>query len=108
MGFVEHYNNLLYKRYDWQGWYQRMVNIHNRNVSIRCRIDDLKRLDGNGLPFTDMQTERRLRILAADRVGMGVVKLDSDKYEDQSDNITHGTGKLLELLADARKAQLGL
>lgn len=39
---------------------------------------------------------------------MGVVKLDSDKYEDQSDNITHGTGKLLELLADARKAQLGL
>ncbi|ORC91646.1 uncharacterized protein TM35_000052420 [Trypanosoma theileri] len=107
VGFVEQYDNLQYKRYDWQGWYQRMVDIHNRNVSLRCRINDLKRLDANGKPFVDMQTERRLRILAQERVGMGVLKLDSDKYEDQSDNMTYGTVKLSELLADARKAQLG-
>ncbi|CAD2215559.1 hypothetical protein AGDE_13155 [Angomonas deanei] len=50
-GFVEQYDNLQYKRYDWQGWYQRMVDIHNRNVSIRCRIDDLKRLDSDGNPL---------------------------------------------------------
>ena len=107
MGMVEQYDNLQYKRYDWQGWYQRMVDVHNRNVSIRCRIDDLKRLDAYGNPFVDLQTERRLRILADDRVGMGVLKLDSDKYEDQSDNITYGSTKMSELLADARKAQLG-
>lgn len=107
VGFVEQYDNLQYKRYDWQGWYQRMTDVHNRNVSIRCRIDDLKRLDGHGNPFVDLQTERRLRILAGDRVGMGVVKLDSDKFEDQSDNITYGTGKLSEVLAESRKAQLG-
>ncbi|KPI88015.1 hypothetical protein ABL78_2891 [Leptomonas seymouri] len=107
MGMVEQYDNLQYKRYDWQGWYQRMVDVHNRNVSIRCRIDDLKRLDAYGNPFVELQTERRLRILADDRVGMGVLKLDSDKYEDQSDNITYGSKKVSELLADARKAQLG-
>ncbi|CAD2215558.1 hypothetical protein AGDE_13156 [Angomonas deanei] len=38
---------------------------------------------------------------------MGVLKLDSDKYEDQEDNITSGVHKLSELLADSRKAQLG-
>lgn len=107
MGMVEQYDNLQYKRYDWQGWYQRMVDVHNRNVSIRCRIDDLKRLDAYGNPFVELQTERRLRILADDRVGMGVLKLDSDKYEDQSDNVTFGSTKLSELLADSRKAQLG-
>ncbi|RNF05668.1 uncharacterized protein Tco025E_07747 [Trypanosoma conorhini] len=107
VGFVEHYNNLQHKRYDWQGWYQRMVDVHNRNVSLRCRIHDLKRLDGNGAPFVDMQTERRLRILAEGRVGMGVLMLDSDKYEDQKDNMTFGSLKLSELLSDARKAQLG-
>ncbi|KAH9593020.1 hypothetical protein LSM04_004693 [Trypanosoma melophagium] len=107
VGFVEQYDNLQYKRYDWQGWYQRMVDIHNRNVSLRCRINDLKRLDANGKPFVDVQTERRLRILAQERVGMGVLKLDSDKYEDHLDNMTYGTVKLSELLADARKAQLG-
>lgn len=107
VGVVEQYDNLQYKRYDWQGWYQRMVDIHNRNVSIRCRIDDLKRLDGYGNPFVDLQSERRLRILSGDRVGMGVLKLDSDKYEDQTDNYTFGATKLSELLADARKAQLG-
>ncbi|KEG07325.1 hypothetical protein DQ04_10171010 [Trypanosoma grayi] len=107
VGFVEQYDNLQYKRYDWQGWYQRMVDVHNRNVSLRCRIDDLKRIDGNGVPFVDMQTERRLRILAQEHVGMGVLKLDSDKYEDQADNMTFGAVKLSELLADARKAQLG-
>ncbi|KAG5501412.1 hypothetical protein JKF63_03225 [Porcisia hertigi] len=107
MGMVEQYDNLQYKRYDWQGWYQRMVDIHNRNVSVKCRLDDLKRLDACGNPFVELQAERRLRILADDRVGMGVLKLDSDKYEDQSDNITHGSIKLSELLADARKAHLG-
>lgn len=107
VGFVEHYDNLQYKRYDWQGWYQRMVDVHNRNVSLRCRINDLKRLDANGMPFVDMQTERRLRILAQERVGMGVLMLDADKYEDQSDNMTFGAVKLSELLSDARKAQLG-
>ncbi|KAG8348151.1 hypothetical protein ERJ75_000209400 [Trypanosoma vivax] len=107
VGFVEQYDNLQYKRYDWQGWYQRMVDVHNRNVSLRCRISDLRRLDAKGEPFVDMQTERRLRILAQDRVGMGVLKLDADKYEDQSDNLTFGTTKLSELLADARKARLG-
>ncbi|KPA73465.1 mitochondrial edited mRNA stability factor 1 subunit [Leptomonas pyrrhocoris] len=107
MGVVEQYDNLQYKRYDWQGWYQRMVDVHNRNVSIRCRLDELKRLDAYGNPFVELQTERRLRILAGDRVGMGVLKLDSDKYEDQSDNITYGSTKVSELLADARKAQLG-
>ncbi|AYU79942.1 Mitochondrial SSU ribosomal protein, putative [Leishmania donovani] len=107
MGMVEQYDNLQYKRYDWQGWYQRMVDVHNRNVSIKCRLDDLKRLDAYGNPFVEMQTERRLRILADHRVGMGVLKLDSDKYEDQHDNITYGSTKLSELLADARKAQLG-
>lgn len=107
VGFVEQYDNLQYKRYDWQGWYQRMVDVHNRNVSLRCRIGDLKRLDSYGNPFVDLQTERRLRILADHRVGMGVVKLDSDKYEDQPDNITFGLTKLSELIADARKAQLG-
>ncbi|KAG5499210.1 hypothetical protein JIQ42_04023 [Leishmania sp. Namibia] len=107
MGMVEQYDNLQYKRYDWQGWYQRMVDVHNRNVSIKCRLDDLKRLDGYGNPFLEMQAERRLRILADDRVGMGVLKLDSDRYEDQSDNVTYGSTKLSELLADARKAQLG-
>ncbi|CAM45351.1 conserved hypothetical protein [Leishmania braziliensis MHOM/BR/75/M2904] len=107
MGMVEQYDNLQYKRYDWQGWYQRMVDIHNRNVSIKCRLDDLKRLDAYGNPFVEMQVERRLRILADHRVGMGVLKLDSDKYEDQSDNVTYGSAKLSELLADARKAQLG-
>jgi hypothetical protein len=107
MGMVEQYDNLQYKRYDWQGWYQRMVDVHNRNVSIRCRIDDLKRLDACGSPFVELQTERRLRILADDRVGMGVLKLDSDKYEDQEDNITYGSTKISELLAEARKAQLG-
>ncbi|GET89708.1 hypothetical protein, conserved [Leishmania tarentolae] len=107
MGMVEQYDNLQYKRYDWQGWYQRMVDVHNRNVSIKCRLDDLKRLDAYGNPFVDMQAERRLRIVADHRVGMGVLKLDSDKYEDQMDNITYGSTKLSELLADARKAQLG-
>uniref|UniRef100_UPI003B642BE9 mS35 n=1 Tax=Trypanosoma brucei TaxID=5691 RepID=UPI003B642BE9 len=107
LGFVEQYDNLQYKRYDWQGWYQRMLDVHNRNVSLRCRICDLQRLDGNGVQFVDMQTERRLRILAQHRVGMGVLKLDADKYEDQADNVTFGTTKLSELLADARKAQLG-
>lgn len=107
MGIVEQFDNLQYKRYDWQGWYQRMVDVHNRNVSIRCRIDDLKRLDGCGAPFVDLQTERRLRILSQERVGMGVIKLDSDKYEDQQDNVTYGSGKLSEIIADARKAQLG-
>lgn len=106
-GMVEQYDNLQYKQYDWQGWYQRMVDIHNRNVSIRCRIGDLKRLDSNGNPFVDFQTERRLRIVSGDRVGMGVVKLDSDKYEDQEDNIIFGSTKLSELLAESRKAQLG-
>lgn len=106
-GMVEQYDNLQYKRYDWQGWYQRMVDIHNRNVSIRCRLDDLKRLDTNGNPFIDLQAERRLRILCGNRVGMSVLKLDSDKYEDQKDNITFGTTKLSEILADSRKAQLG-
>ncbi|PBJ79186.1 Mitochondrial SSU ribosomal protein [Trypanosoma cruzi cruzi] len=107
VGFVEHYNNLEYKRYDWQGWYQRMVDVHNRNISLRCRVSDLKRLDSNGVPFVDMQTERRLLILAEGRVGMGVLMLDSDKYEDQKDNMTFGSIKLSELLSDARKAQLG-
>lgn len=108
VGHVEQYDNLQYKRYDWQGWYQRMVDVHNRNVSIRCRIDDMKRLDSYGNPFVDMQTERRLRIISDNRVGMGVLKLDSDKFEDQSDNMTHGTNKLSEIIADSRKAQLGL
>lgn len=107
-GMVEQYDNLQYKRYDWQGWYQRMVDIHNRNVSIRCRLDDLKRLDVNGMPFVDLQTERRLRIICGNRVGMSILKLDSDKYEDQDDNITYGTTKLSEILAESRKAQLGL
>lgn len=107
-GIVEQFDNLLYKRYDWQGWYQRMVDIHNRNVSLRCRLDDLKKLDAYGNPFVDLQTERRLRILCGDRVGMSVLKLDSDKYEDQSDNITYGVTKLSEILADSRKAQLGM
>ncbi|EPY23779.1 hypothetical protein STCU_07462 [Strigomonas culicis] len=107
LGFMEQYDNLQYKRYDWQGWYQRMVDVHNRNVSIRCRLDDLKRLDSTGAPFVDLQTERRLRIISGDRVGMGVLKLDSDKYEDQKDNITHGTTKLSEIFAESRKAQLG-
>ncbi|CCW61002.1 unnamed protein product [Phytomonas sp. EM1] len=107
MGIVEQYDNLQYKRYDWQGWYQRMVDVHNRNVSIRCRIDHLRRLDNYGAPLVDLQTERRLRIICGDRVGMGVLKLDSNKYEDQADNITHGTIKLSEILAESRKAQLG-
>lgn len=107
-GIVEQFDNLLYKRYDWQGWYQRMVDMHNRNVSLRCRLDDLKRLDAYGNPFVDLQTERRLRILCGERVGMGVLKLDSDKYEDQGDNITYGVTKLSEILADSRKAQLGM
>ncbi|KAG5475292.1 hypothetical protein LSCM1_03405 [Leishmania martiniquensis] len=107
MGMVEQYDNLQYKRYDWQGWYQRMVDVHNRNVSLKCRLDDLKRLDAYGNPFLEMQAERRLRIIADDRVGMGVLKLDSDKFEDQSDNVTYGSTKLSEVLADARKAQLG-
>lgn len=106
-GMVEQFDNLLYKRYDWQGWYQRMVDIHNRNVSIRCQLGDLKQLDANGNPFVDLQTERRLRILCGERVGMGVLKLDSDKYEDQEDNITFGTTKLSEIFAESKKAQLG-
>lgn len=107
-GIVEQFDNLLYKRYDWQGWYQRMVDIHNRNVSLRCRLDDLRKLDAYGNPFVDLQTERRLRILCGERVGMSVLKLDSDKYEDQKDNITYGVTKLSEILAESRKAQLGM
>lgn len=107
VGQVERYDNLLHKRYDWQGWYQRMTDVHNRNVSIRCKLHELRTLDANGQPFLDMQGERRLRIVAQDRVGMGILKLDSDKYEDQPDNFTHGSMRLSQLFADARKALLG-
>jgi hypothetical protein len=76
-------------------------------VSIRARVSDLRRLDNEGRPFVDMQTERRLRIVAESRVGAGMVKLDTDRFEDRSDNLDFGTGKLQELLSEAKKAQLG-
>ena len=107
IGQVEIYDNLLHKRFDWQGWYQRMVDIHNRNISVKCRIDDLKQLDNEGQPFVDLQSERRLRVVAAERVGRGILKLDSDRFEDQHDNLDFGLGKLSEVLADARKTTLG-
>lgn len=107
VGQTEKYDNLLHKRYDWQGWFQRMVDIHNRNISMRCKLHELRTLDHQGRPFFDMQSERRLRIVAKERVGMGIIKLDSDKFEDQSDNLVHGSTKLSQLLADARKTHLG-
>jgi hypothetical protein len=107
VGQVEKYDNLMFKRYDWQGWHQRMVDIHNRNISVRCKLSELRTLDSYGKPFVDMQSERRMRIVAKDRIGMGIVKLDSDKFEDQSDNMTHGVTKLSQLIADARKTGLG-
>jgi hypothetical protein len=107
VGFAEHYDNQQYKQWDWQGWYQRMVDVFYRNVSIRARVSDLRRLDNEGRPFVDMQTERRLRIVAESRVGAGMVKLDTDRFEDRSDNLDFGTGKLQELLSEAKKAQLG-
>jgi hypothetical protein len=107
VGFVEHYDIQQYKQYDWQGWYQRMVDIFHRNVSVRCRLQDLRRLDNAGRPFIDLQTERRLRVVAEDRVGRGMIKLDTDKFEDQPDNLAHGAAKLQELLSEGKKAQLG-
>lgn len=107
VGMVEKYDNLQHKRYDWQGWYQRMVDVHNRNISLRVKLTDLKTLDAQGRPFLDMQSERRLRIVAKDKVGMSILKLDSDRYEDQSDNYTFGATKVSQLLQDARKTMLG-
>jgi hypothetical protein len=107
VGIVEHYDTTDHKKYDWQGWYQRMVDIHNRNVSIKCSVEDLKFIGPDGRPFLDTQSERRLRAIAKDRVGVGVLKLDSDRFEDQSDNLSFGSTKLFELLAESRKAQLG-
>jgi hypothetical protein len=107
VGMVEKMDNLLHKRYDWQGWYQRMQDVHNRNVSLRFKLHDLRTLDSQGKPFFDMQSERRLRIVAKERVGMGILKLDSDKYEDQKDNYTFGSVKISQLVADAKKTMLG-
>lgn len=107
VGMTEKMDNLLHKRYDWQGWYQRMQDVHNRNVSLRFNLQDLRTLDSEGKPFFDMQSERRLRIVAKERVGMGILKLDSDKYEDKSDNYTFGSVKVSQLVADAKKTMLG-
>jgi hypothetical protein len=107
IGQVEAYDNLQHKRWDWQGWYQRMVDVHNRNISLRCRMPALKQLDSDGRPFVDMQGERRLRVVAAERVGMDMLKLDSDRFEDQADNLEFGLGKFSEVIADARKTNLG-
>ena len=107
VGFAESYDVGEYKTYDWQGWYQRLKDVHLRNVSIRVRLQDLRQLDDRGKPFTDMQTERRLRILASQRVGNQMIKLDSDRFEDTHDNEAFGMGKLQELLSEAKKAQLG-
>ena len=84
-----------------------MRDVYFRNVSLRCRLRDLRALDAAGRPYIDLQTERRLRILAENRVGAGVLKLDSDKFEDKSDNLDFGTAKFMELMAEAKKAQLG-
>ena len=107
MGAAEHYDNLEYKQYDWQGWYQRMVDIYHRNVSIRCRISDLTQLDAQGRAFFCMQSERRLRVLAGERVGCSIIKLDSDRFEDQKDNEEYGVCKMNQLLSESKKAQLG-
>lgn len=107
IGFAEYFDMQDYKRYDWQGWYQRMVDVQNRNVSIRCRLAALRTLDAKGKPFIDLQTERRLRILAGDRVGNSIIKLDNDRFEDQKDNLEWGTVKLQDLLSESKKAQLG-
>jgi hypothetical protein len=107
IGFAEHYDMFEYKRYDWQGWYQRMVDIHNRNVSIRCKLSNLRVLDNQRRPFIDLQTERRLRILAGERVGNGMVKLDNDRFEDHKDNLEFGEVKIQDLFSEAKKAQLG-
>lgn len=133
LGKVEHYDTNLYKRNDPQGWYQRMQDIHNRNVSVKVDLKDLRTVsddyarqassfgsikpskDGEGddadlhgkKPYFGLQQERRLRVLAGDRVGMDIVKLDSDRYEDQPDNERYGVMKLQQLLSDAKKAELG-
>lgn len=108
VGFAEEYNTKEHKQWDWQGWYQRMMDVFHRNVSLRLRLSDMRaRLDNNGRPFVDLQSERRLRVLAAERVGGGVLKLDSDRFEDRSDNLDYGTGKLQQVLTEAKKAQLG-
>eukprot|EP00758_Cryptobia_borreli_P012863 Tbor_TRINITY_DN5784_c1_g4::TRINITY_DN5784_c1_g4_i1::g.19778::m.19778 len=107
-GQVETFDVKEYKRYDPQGWYQRMQDVYHRNVSVKVRMEDLRSVDATGTkPFADIQTERRLRILAGDKVGMGILKLDSDKYEDASDNKIQGTMKLQQLISDAKKTELG-
>lgn len=108
VGQAEHTNNQEYKQYDWQGWYQRMWDIHLRNVTMRIRLSDLKgSLANDGHPFLDMQGERRLRILSGDRVGSGIVKLDSDRYEDREHNWEHGHFKAQQLFSESRKTLLG-
>jgi hypothetical protein len=107
VGYVEAYDNQQFKNYDWAAWYQRMTDVYNRNVSIRCKLSNLRALDNYGKPFIDLQTERRLRVLAGERVANGVLKLDNDRFEDQKDNLAFGFVKVQELLSEAKKAQLG-
>ena len=108
VGQSEVYDVQQYKRYDPQGWYQRMQDIHHRNVSIKMRLSDLRVLNHDGTaPYGNMQTERRLRVVAGDKVGMDNIMLDSDRFEDRVDNQNYGTMKLQEVLAESRKATLG-
>ena len=154
LGKVEHYDTHLYKRNDPQGWYQRMRDIHNRNISVKISLADLRTVsddfaalsgtfggakasssssssdadaakkDGENdellassayntnstagqQPYFGTQHERRLRVLAGDRVGMDIIKLDADRYEDADDNEKHGIVKLQQLLSDAKKVELG-
>ena len=107
-GHAQHYDNIQYKQYDWAGWYQRMWDVTLRNVSLRVRMSDLRgAISNDGCPFLDLQSERRLRIVAGERVGSSVIKLDVDRFEDKGDNKEHGMLKLQELMAESRKAILG-
>ena len=108
VGHCSYHDMTTFRKYDMAGWYQRLMDVQHRNVSLRVRLSDLRAPSHVGnAPLLCIQGERRLRILAGERVSNGIFKLDSDRYEDYNDNWEYGATKICQALAEAKKADLG-
>eukprot|EP00760_Papus_ankaliazontas_P023968 PhM_4_TR2108/c0_g1_i1/m.6541 len=107
VGHATYHDMLMFRKYDWAGWFQRLVDVQNRNVSLRLRMKDLRAPSHyNDRPLLSLQGERRLRILAGERVTSGIFKLDSDRYEDYNDNWEYGAVKVCQALSEAKKTDI--
>eukprot|EP00759_Apiculatamorpha_spiralis_P014614 PhF_6_TR21187/c0_g1_i1/m.30552 len=108
VGHASYHDMTTFRRYDHAGWYARYQDVLHRNVSLRIRMKDLRAPSHyNNAPLLDLQGERRLRILAGERVTGNIVKLDSDRYEQFNDNWEYGEVKLCQLITESKKADLG-